>query len=64
MIILTKQNGNKIAINLSKITIVEPIDNTGESKIWFSVNQKFDFIIVKEDFSTVLDIIKKANKSK
>ena len=65
MIILTKQNGNKVAINHNKIAIVEPIDNTGESKIWFSGNQKtFDFIIVKEDFSIVLDIIKKVQKSK
>ena len=65
MIILSKQNGSKIAINHNKIAIVEPVDNTSESKIWFSGNQKtFDFIIVKEDFSTVLDIIKKAQKTK
>lgn len=64
MIILTKQNGNKLAINHSKISIIEPSDNN-ESKIWFNGNPKsFEFIIVKENLHTVLDIIKKLQKSK
>lgn len=65
ILVLTKQNGNKLAVNYNKIVLVEPIDSTGESKIWFSTYQKgSEYIIVKEDFQTILDIIKKANKSK
>lgn len=65
MIILTKQNNKKIAINVNKIVIIEPIDSsTNESKIWFTANQReSQYIIVKEDFQTIIDIIKKS-KSK
>ncbi len=64
MIILTKQNGKKLAVNKDKIVIVEPINSSlNESKIWFNSNHRNnEFVIVKEDFQTILDIIKKSNK--
>lgn len=64
MIILTKQNNNKLAINENKIVLVEPVDSSAnETKIWFGANQRnSEFIIVCENFQTVLDIIKKSKK--
>ena len=62
MIILTKLNKKKVALNPKKIVIVEPIENATQIFLDFNNCHNQNSIMVEEDFMTIIDMLKKLKK--